>query len=391
MHPRRSLFFVAPATPAGSTAFSASPFTGRQAFLLKRTRPPDHAFHESRVSKHESRTLLPPDYESLPPDYVFLPPDYDFFRIFTVLLPHNSSEFPTIPRNSSDTHKPLSALRPHRQNGFSAFLHFTNHATWFFPVPTAAPRRATTSPTSGFFTNHESRLLRFSRCFPARCGAAWGGMGGHHPPHRQHGLSGFSRVTNHESRPLSPSVPPCPPPGHGFPVHDCSPLFTINLNGGGPEQVSAHRQPFSVGLPSRAVSPQLPPLSRLLGLWLPRMGPMPGKENALGCANRGTFSAALTAGLLFSPPGEAKCVRGLSGRGERRLARAGVLAKSPPSPLGSRNTTFTFHRPSDISFGANQAPANGFHESRDTKHESRPFIVCFDRRVVRNAGYALWS
>ena len=38
----------------------------------------------------------------LPPDYVFLPPDYDFFRIFTVLLPHYSPEFFGIPRNSSD-------------------------------------------------------------------------------------------------------------------------------------------------------------------------------------------------------------------------------------------------------------------------------------------------
>ena len=45
------------------------------------------------------------------------------------------------------------------------------------------------------------------------------------------------------------------------------------------------------------------------------------------------------------------------------------------------------HRPSDVSSGANQAPSHGFHESRDTKHESRPFFACFDRRVVRNAGW----
>ena len=53
---------------------------------------------------------------------------------------------------------------------------------------------------------------------------------------------------------------------------------------------------------------------------------------------------------------------------------------------GSRNTAFPVHRPSDVSPGANQASPNAFHESRITKHESRPFIVCFDRRVVRNAG-----
>ena len=77
--------------------------------------------------------------------------------------------------------------------------------------------------------------------------------------------------------------------------------------------------------------------------------------------------------LHFSPRGEAKWVRGPSGRGASRLARAGVLAESPPSPFGSRNAALPVHWPSDISSGANQVPAHGFHESRDTKHESRPF------------------
>ena len=111
---------------------------------------------------------------------------------------------------------------------------------------------------------------------------------------------------------------------------------------------------------------------------------------------RFTGPPAFPDSLLFSPPGEAKCVRGRSGlsasraeeKGASRLARAGVLAKSPPSPFGLRNTAFPIHWPSDISSGANQAPSHGFHESRDTKHESRPFIVCFDRRVVGNAGYS---
>ncbi len=39
----------------------------------------------------------------------------------------------------------------------------------------------------------------------------------------------------------------------------------------------------------------------------------------------------------------------------------------------TRDTAFKVHWPSDISYGANQAPVNGFHETRDTKHESRPF------------------
>ena len=55
----------------------------------------------------------------------------------------------------------------------------------------------------------------------------------------------------------------------------------------------------------------------------------------------------------------------------------------PPSPAPatkpvwfSRNTAFSVfpvHRPSGISSGANQAPDQAFHESRDTKHESRLF------------------
>ena len=231
MHPRRSLFFVAPATPAGSTASSASPV--------------------------------------------------------------------------------------HRPSGIS-------------PEANQAPR-----PCFSRDTNHETRNTAFLLFSLLSCalwrgmGRLWRGMGGHHPPHRQNGL--YRRRT---AVPAARSRLPC---SRLFAiVRHCSPLFTINLNGGGPEQVSAHRQPFSVGLPSRAVSPQLPPLSRLLGLWLPRMGPMPGKRNALGCANRGTFSAALTAGLLFSPPGEAKCVRGPSGRGEHRLARAGVL-DSTSSTASKRN------------------------------------------------------
>ncbi len=48
---------------------------------------------------------------------------------------------------------PAPATRP---VGFSPA---TRHATWFFPVPPATPRRATPSPTNGFSrnTNHESR------------------------------------------------------------------------------------------------------------------------------------------------------------------------------------------------------------------------------------------
>ena len=71
------------------------------------------------------------------------------------------------------------------------------------------------------------------------------------------------------------------------------------------------------------------------------------------------FCMRSTPGLLFSPRGEAKCLRGPSGRGASRAEEK-----------GARNMAFKV-----------------FHESRVTEHESRPFLACFDRRVVRNAGY----
>ena len=49
-----------------------------------------------------------------------------------------------------------------------------------FTGPPAFPGRATASPANGFsrHTRHESRTLPPpGRCFPARCGAAWGGYG----------------------------------------------------------------------------------------------------------------------------------------------------------------------------------------------------------------------
>ena len=65
-----------------------------------------------------------------------------------------------------------------------------------------------------------------------------------------------------------------------------------------------------------------------------------------------------TSSLHFSPRGEAKWVRGPSGRGASRLARAGVLE---------------------------QYVEHGKQAQRS--HGGR--IACFDRRVVRNAGYSI--
>ena len=51
--------------------------------------------------------------------------------------------------------RPPSPAQATRPVGFSPA---TRHATWFFPVPPATPRRATPSPANGFFTNHETRI-----------------------------------------------------------------------------------------------------------------------------------------------------------------------------------------------------------------------------------------
>ena len=78
------------------------------------------------------------------------------------------------------------------------------------------------------------------------------------------------------------------------------------------------------------------------------------------------------ASLHVSPRGEAKCVRGPSGRGASRLARAGVL-------YGSEAVKhFFWSKPSPLP----EVFTN--HETRNTNHGL--FFACFDRRVVRNAG-----
>ncbi len=207
-------------------------------------------------------------------------------------------------------------------------------------VPRAAPRQpgCTVEPT-----NHETRPF-------LACGASRREFRGFHE----------SRVTRHESRLFfsvgasgwrhrkPPSGPLRPPASHCFPVHRCSPLFTI-----------VH---------------YCSPLFAIVHLKI-------------------LFGAS----LHVSPRGEAKWVRGPSGlgasraeeKGASRLARAGVLEQyiehgkqAQRSPGGH---TACFDR--RVVRHAGLASSHGFHESRDTKHESRPFFACFDRRVVRHAGW----
>ena len=95
---------------------------------------------------------------------------------------------------------------------------------------------------------------------------------------------------------------------------------------------------------------------------------------------------AVRSSLHFSPPGEAKCVRGPSGRGASRLARAAgqeAAHESRPffvcfdtKPLGAK--AFPKHALNASCLGATAVPRLlGLvgHESRDTNHESRPFFA----------------
>ena len=68
----------------------------------------------------------------------------------------NQASQPWFSRNTRHETRPL------------CFSRITNHATWFFPVSPVTPRRATPSPTNGFFTT-ETRDTKHG-FFPACCG-----------------------------------------------------------------------------------------------------------------------------------------------------------------------------------------------------------------------------
>ena len=179
-------------------------------------------------TNHETRLLLPPENGFLPRDNGFLPPDYDFLPNHNESKTRYSSEFVGIRRNYSDN--PPSRCPRAVRTGKTACWVFKNHesritrhetrlfllfsllscklwsgmgrlwrgmgghrppppapatrSVWFsritafsaFPVhrPSDISSGANQAPDNAF---HESRLLRFSRCFPASCGAAWGGYG----------------------------------------------------------------------------------------------------------------------------------------------------------------------------------------------------------------------
>ena len=106
--------------------------------------------------------------------------------------------------------EPLSAHRPHRQQGLSGF-HETRDPRPETRLLPGAPRKPARIPRFSRITKHETRITAFmlSCALWRGMGRLWGGMGGMgrpeplsaHRPHRQQGLSGF-----HETRDPRPET-----------------------------------------------------------------------------------------------------------------------------------------------------------------------------------------
>ena len=264
-----------PPSPAPATRpVGFSPATGHATFFpcppatpRRTTASPTNGF--SRITRHETRitAFFPPDNESLPRDNEFLPLEYGFFRIFTVLLPHNSPQFPTIRRNSSDTDRAAVRAQSAPATRPVGFSRITRQETrnLFFPCPPATPRRATASPANGFsrITRHETRITAFFRI-----------------------TSSLYTISHHFPR--FPGISRPPPP---------------------PSAVLAR-------LPGARRQPQLPPPSGLVPLRPRHNEPMLRKENILDCANSGTFYLALAIARLESP---------LRSRHHREQRRSGTV------------------------------------------------------------------
>ena len=267
-------------------------------------------------------------------------------------------------------------------------------------------RAAQASPSSKVFTKHETRNTKhgfFSnhgffhrgcartrnrkpppgpprtppgRCFPGRCGAAWCGYGAAWAAH-------------------------CPRAGVRAPSAVLAQPHDARRSLGIPEKCTKSASPRKMRQAQRSL--RFPSPSGLLPVPRTPSEPMLRKGYVLSIANRGTIFIALIASLFslrpsawvrkmrecarsaamegtrggphpttggtrraykkisrcgslhISPRGEAKCVRGPSGRGESRLARAGVLEQ------------YVEH-------------------GKQAQRSPGGRIVCFDRRVVRNAG-----
>ena len=154
-HDGKTAFRVCTNHETRNTGFPESrpfPFTGRQIFLLERTRPPTMVFtnHETRVTKR------------------------GFFFAVGAQGTHNRKPLPgrtaahaarsllscALWRGMGRLWRGMGGPRPpRRQHGLLGFRQprITQHV---FPLPPGTPRRATPSPANGFFTKHETRVTK---------------------------------------------------------------------------------------------------------------------------------------------------------------------------------------------------------------------------------------
>ena len=255
----------------------------------------------------------------------------------------------------------------------------------------ATPTRTAPSPANRFFTSHESRLLARYETWPLRFTARQTFLLERTRPHQMLFTRHESRDTNHGfyafyvARTVHRGTEALQsfflPPGvlsmkimardqglDSFPASACevkilaaSDRLVRARSLQGFPTISRHfpRFPGISQVPPPLAS-SAPDAQQSSGRASSEVEPEPREHRT--AAPRFTLNDShLGAGgtsLPFSPCGEGKCVRGLSGRGASRAEEK-----------GARNMAFKV-----------------FHESRNTKHESRPFFACFGRRVVRNAG-----
>ena len=192
MHPRRSLFFVAPATPAGSTAFSGSPVHRPSDISSGANQAPRPCF--SRITSLETRItdfiaaglrVFAAGLRVFAAGLRFFPNLYGSSAPQFFGIPHNSSEFFGYPQAA--VRSPSAPAK--RLFGFSAFHESRNMV---FPCSYGSSKESNHKPDQRVF--HESRITAFTLFSLLSCalwrgmGRLWRGMGGHRPPHRQHGL-----------------------------------------------------------------------------------------------------------------------------------------------------------------------------------------------------------
>ena len=324
-------------------------FTGPSALSGRATASPSDSF--SRNTRHESWPLPPPG------------------RCFPARCGAAMARHGRPP-------SPAPAIRPLRPFG----------SPW---VGKGAPQKSVAGPpchpkSHGFPAGHFPRFPTISRHFPrfpgpptplgkgpravqsllycalwSGMGRLWRGMGGRRPPRRQQGLLGFHqpRGTQHGvslSLQRLQGEQPQPWPTGFHETRDTNHGFSLPY----PRFPTISRPPYPLGKGSarRSVAALLRVVARH-GAAMARHGRPPSPAPATRpflFTGRQIFLLERTS-LHFSPRGEAKCVRGASGRGASRLARAGVLEQ------------YVEH-------------------GKQAQRSPGARIACFDRRVVRNAG-----